>query len=75
MEGHNIVVQVIGQTVKVSNGQRLGSELYNTAVRFHDDHLEQELLNICLAVSEPGQINVYISGGLSEQASERKWFV
>lgn len=55
MEGHNIVVQVIRQTVKVSNCQRFGSELYDVAVRFHDDHLEKELLNICLAVSEPGQ--------------------
>lgn len=54
LEGHNVVVQAVRQTVKVSDCQRFGSELYDAAVRFHDDHIEEELFDIRLCVSEPG---------------------
>lgn len=62
VEGHNVVVQVIRHTVKVSDSQRFGSQLNDAAVWFHDDHVEMEVLHVRVGVSEPGQ--QYRSGSI-----------
>lgn len=53
-EGHDVVVQTIGQTVEVSNRETFGPQLYEAAFRLHNDHVKQEVLNVGLRVSEPG---------------------